>query len=175
MVFSIDAVCPSWRRGGRGPVAARLRDLAGLACTVGRDNEQDLSEIVWQAAKIGYDNLVGELACGIHAWTSAGYEIARTRMVRPDQVDGLRVLDIRQTPEFVAGHLRGAVHIELGDIADGANDLRREPTVVMCGHGERAIGAASLLERAGRRDLTVLDGGPGAWAWATGRFLQTGA
>ena len=45
----------------------------------------------------------------------------------------------------------------------------------MCGHGERAIGAASLLERAGRRDLTVLDGGPGAWARATGRFLQTGA
>ena len=140
-----------------------------------RDTEQDRAEIVWQAAKIGYDNLVGELACGIHAWTSAGYEIARTRMVRPDQVDGLRVLDIRQTPEFVAGHLRGAVHIELGDIADGANDLRREPTVVMCGHGERAIGAASLLERAGRRDLTVLDGGPGAWARATGRFLQTGA
>lgn len=77
-----------------------------------RDNEQDLSEIVWQAAKIGYDNLVGELACGIHAWTSAGYEIARTRMVLPDQVDGLRVLDIRQTPEFVAGRLPGAVHIE---------------------------------------------------------------
>jgi hydroxyacylglutathione hydrolase len=36
------------------------------------DTDQDLSEIVWQAAKIGYDNLVGELAGGIHAWTSAG-------------------------------------------------------------------------------------------------------
>jgi hydroxyacylglutathione hydrolase len=94
-------------------------------------------------------------------------------MVRPDQVDGLRVLDIRQTPEFVAGHLPGAVHIELGDIAARANDLRREPTVVMCDHGERAIGAVSLLERARHRDLTVLDGGPDAWA--TGRSLQTGA
>jgi hypothetical protein len=54
-----------------------------------------------------------ELACGIPAWTSAGYQIARARVVRPDQVDGLRVLDIRQTPEFVASHLPGAVPIEL--------------------------------------------------------------
>lgn len=140
-----------------------------------RDNSQDLSETVWQAAKIGYDNLVGELVGGVDAWSGAGYEMARTRMVGPDQVDGVRVLDIRQTPEFVAGHLPGALHIELGDIATRADDLRQEPTLVMCGHGERAIGAASLLERAGHRDLTVLDGGPDDWARATGRSLQTGA
>jgi hydroxyacylglutathione hydrolase len=140
-----------------------------------RDTDQDLYEIVWQAAKIGGDDLVGELAGGIPAWTGAGYEIARTRMIGPDQADGVRVLDIRQTPEFVAGHLPGAVHIELGNIAAHAKDLPQEPTVVMCGHGERAIGAASLLERAGHRDLTVLDGGPDDWARLTGRSLETGA
>jgi hydroxyacylglutathione hydrolase len=80
-----------------------------------------------------------------------------------------------RTPEFVAGHLPGAVHIELGDIAARADDLPQGPTVVMCGHGERAIGAASLLERAGHCDLTVLEGGPDDWARATGRSLQTGA
>lgn len=138
-----------------------------------RDPDQDPAEIAWQAAKIGYDNLVGELTGGIDAWSGAGYEIARTRMVGPDQVDGVRVLDIRQTPEFLAGHLPGAVHIELGDIAAGAQDLRDEPTMVMCGHGERAIGAASLLERAGHRDLTVLEGGPDDWARLTGRSLET--
>jgi hypothetical protein len=34
--------------------------------------------------------------------------------------------------------------------------------------------AASLLARAGRSDLVVLEGGPGDWADATGRDLETG-
>ncbi len=45
----------------------------------------------------------------------------------------------------------------------------------MCGHGERAMGAASLLERTGHRDLAVLDGGPEDWAEATGGKLTTGS
>jgi rhodanese-related sulfurtransferase len=45
----------------------------------------------------------------------------------------------------------------------------------MCGHGERAMGAASLLERAGHHDLAVLDGGPQDWIGATGGRLVIGA
>jgi rhodanese-related sulfurtransferase len=41
----------------------------------------------------------------------------------------------------------------------------------MCGHGERAAGAAGLLERAGRRDVAVLVGGPDDWARVSGRAL----
>jgi len=48
-----------------------------------------------------------------------------------------------------------------------------EPTVVMCGHGERAMGAASLLQRADRQDLAVLDGGPDDWAPAAGQSLES--
>ena len=43
----------------------------------------------------------------------------------------------------------------------------------MCGHGERAMTAASLLARAGRRDTTVLIGGPDDWAAIHGT-LETG-
>lgn len=50
-----------------------------------------------------------------------------------------------------------------------------EPTVVMCGHGERAMGAASLLERAGHGQVAVLDGGPEQWADATGQSLEVPA
>jgi hydroxyacylglutathione hydrolase len=42
----------------------------------------------------------------------------------------------------------------------------------MCGHGERAAGAASLLERAGHHHLAVLVGGPDDWAAATGKPLD---
>jgi rhodanese-related sulfurtransferase/glyoxylase-like metal-dependent hydrolase (beta-lactamase superfamily II) len=138
-----------------------------------RRPDQDPAEIAWQATKIGYRNLAGELTGGLDAWTAAGHSTTRTRLVRPDQVD-TPVLDIRQTAEFAVGHLPGARHVELGELADRVRDVPAEPLVVMCGHGERAMSAASLLERAGHRDLAVLTGGPDDWAAATGHRLETG-
>jgi rhodanese-related sulfurtransferase len=45
----------------------------------------------------------------------------------------------------------------------------------MCGHGERAMTAASLLQRAGHRGLAVLSGGAPDWAASAGQPLQEGA
>jgi rhodanese-related sulfurtransferase/glyoxylase-like metal-dependent hydrolase (beta-lactamase superfamily II) len=140
-----------------------------------RDDGQDPTEIAWQAAKIGYDNIVGELDGGMEAWVSGGHDAAGIALTPAGDLDGRRVLDIRQRSEYLDGHLPGAVHVELGDIPQRADDIPDEPIVVMCGHGERAMGAASLLERAGHRDLAVLDGGPQDWAGATGGKLVTGA
>ncbi len=140
-----------------------------------RDPDQDANEIAWQAAKIGYDNILGELDGGMRAWTAAGHDVASTALTRADQIGGRRVLDIRQRPEYLGGHLPEAINIELGDVAEASEALPDEPTVVMCGHGERAMGAASLLERAGHHNVSVLDGGPTDWVQATGRELATGA
>ena len=140
-----------------------------------RDPDQDVNDIAWQAAKIGYDNIIGELQGGMAAWTTAGHDTASIPLAQPGRLDRRRVLDIRQESEYVSGHLPGAMNIELGDVANRADDLPDEPTVVMCGHGERAMGAASLLERVGHHDVIVLDGGPADWVEATGRELATGA
>lgn len=140
-----------------------------------RDPDQDPAEIAWQAAKIGYDNIIGQLDGGMTAWTAAGHDTASIPLTPAGHIDGRRVLDIRQRSEYLDGHLPGAMHVELGDIVHRAADVPDEPTVVMCGHGERAMGAASLLESAGRQDLLVLDGGPQDWVGATGGDLQTGA
>jgi hydroxyacylglutathione hydrolase len=139
-----------------------------------RNVDQDVADVVWQALKVGYDRLAGELDGGMAAWVAAGYPTARTELVTADQVGDRRVLDIRQLPEFAAGHVPGATHVELGDVVDAVGRLPIEPTVVMCGHGERAAGAASLLERAGRRDVAVFVGGPEDWARASGSVLRTG-
>jgi rhodanese-related sulfurtransferase len=96
-------------------------------------------------------------------------------LTRAGHIDGRRVLDIRQRAEYLDGHLPGAMHVELGDIARRAAEVPDEPTVVICGHGERAMGAASLLEAAGHHDLVVLDGGPQDWVGATGGDLQASA
>jgi len=51
----------------------------------------------------------------------------------------------------------------------------RGPVTVMCGHGERAMTAASLLAARGITGVSVAVGGPDDWAAATGRPLETGA
>ncbi|MGW6932915.1 rhodanese-like domain-containing protein [Lentzea sp. NPDC054927] len=84
------------------------------------------------------------------------------------------MLDIRQEPEFASGHLPGAQHVELGDLPSRVDEVPHEPLIVMCGHGERAMGAASLLEQAGHRDVAVLTGGPQDWTDATGGRLESG-
>lgn len=139
-----------------------------------RDADQDPDEIVWQARKIGYDAVAGELAGGIGSWVGAGLELRQVPLISADQVGDTPVLDIRQTAEFASGHLPQARHVELGAVSERAGEIPAGPTVVMCGHGERAMGAASLLARAGRRDVAVLDGGPEDWSAASGRDLKTG-
>jgi hydroxyacylglutathione hydrolase len=129
-----------------------------------RDDDQDPDEVAWQAAKIGYDNLVGELAGGIAPAVAAGLPSSSTRLVCPGDVEGAELLDVRQASEYEAGHVPAAGHVQLGDLPTRTGDVPTEATVVMCGHGERAMTAASLLERAGRGDLSVLVGGPDEWA-----------
>ncbi|WIM92626.1 MBL fold metallo-hydrolase [Actinoplanes oblitus] len=136
-----------------------------------RNHDQNPADILWPALNIGFERLAGELAGGMPAWAG---EVITTRLVRPNQVDA-PVLDIRQAAEYGGGHLPGAVHVELGQLPGAGDPVPTGPAVVMCGHGERAMTAATVLERTGRRDLAVLTGGPDDWAAATGRRLQEGS
>jgi rhodanese-related sulfurtransferase len=150
-----------------------LPDDAPLVFVLGPG--QDAAEAAWQALKIGYERLAGQLVGGVDAWTADGGPLTTTDLVPAERISARRVLDIRQGSEFSAGHLPGALHLELGDLPDQTGQVPHQPTVVMCGHGERAMTAASILERAGRHDLAVLDGGPQQWTAATGRALEEGA
>lgn len=125
-----------------------------------RNDDQDPDEIVWQAVKIGYDNVDSELRGGVAAWAAAGFDLARTPLLPAGSLDHRRLLDVRQNSEYLAGHAAGATHVELGDLASRTDDIPAGPVAVMCGHGERAMTAASVLERAGRTDLMAVDGGP---------------
>jgi hydroxyacylglutathione hydrolase len=145
----------------------------GAEIVVLRSLDQDPAEILGQATKVGYD-IAGELAGGIPAWTRAGLVTTSTALVTPSTMSDLeRVLDIRQDSEFAAGHVPGAEHSELGSLANGSAALAEGPVTVMCGHGERAMSAASVLERAGRDDASVLLGGPSDWAASRGVDLES--
>jgi hydroxyacylglutathione hydrolase len=138
------------------------------------DDDQDRGELVRQCRTIGYDHLLGELAGGMAAWRAAGLPETQLPLVEAARVDEHlgAVLDVRQASEVADGHLPGAVTVELGALGDRPPaELPEGPVTVMCAHGERAMTAASLLERAGRQDLRVALGGPEDWQRATGRAL----
>ena len=136
------------------------------------DRFQDRAEVVRQAHKIGYERLAGELVGGMAAWSAAGLPIRRIRLVPAAEAAGT-ILDVRQDAEFAAGHIPGALHVELGSLG-GTGIAAGGPLTLICGHGERAMSAASILAAAGHRDLAVAVGGPSDWAAASGRPLTTG-
>ena len=133
----------------------------GAAVVLVADDADDVAELVRQARNIGYDQLLGVLAGGVDGWGSAGYDLGTIPLRPVEQAFG-PVLDVRQRGEYDAGHVRGAHNVELGSLT--AAEAPPGPVAVMCGHGERAMTAASLLARGGRQDVTVLVGGPDEWA-----------
>jgi hydroxyacylglutathione hydrolase len=75
------------------------------------------------------------------------------------------VIDVRFEAEWRAGHIPGAVHIEVGRLPGVDFPLPKDQlAVVHCGHADRSTVGISVLERRGFRNLALLEGGFGAWS-----------
>jgi glyoxylase-like metal-dependent hydrolase (beta-lactamase superfamily II)/rhodanese-related sulfurtransferase len=133
------------------------------------DETQDRADLIRQCLNIGYDDLAGELNGGISAWTNAGHDVAKFDLVHVGERRGA-LIDVRQGSELASGMIPGAKHAEAGEITPGG--VPDGPLTLYCGHGQRASTAASLLERAGKHDVSVLMGGPPDWSAATGEPLE---
>jgi glyoxylase-like metal-dependent hydrolase (beta-lactamase superfamily II)/rhodanese-related sulfurtransferase len=125
--------------------------------------DQDARDLIEQCLKIGYENLVGELAGGIAAWRAAGLPVSTIEIRQVSDEPHGASLDVRQASEWAGGHIPGARHLELGSVTASAGAIPPGPLTLYCGHGERAMTAASLLEAQGHESLAVLDGGFEAW------------
>jgi len=143
----------------------------GVPVAVVLGDEQDRTDLVWQALTVGYETLAGELDGGMAAWRAAGFEERSVALVSPQLLPATPLVDVRQSSEYTAGHIPGALSVELGT-AGAATGLPSGPLTVTCGHAERAMTGASLLERAGRTELNVVDGGTDAWAALPGNRLE---
>lgn len=133
------------------------------------DADQNRGDLVCQCLDVGHEHLLGEIVGGIDAWAASGQQVAMIPVVGVAQFDGA-VIDVRQANEYAAGHIPGALNVGLGSVPT-AQVPDSGSVTVMCGHGERAMTAASLL--AAREAATqVFDGGPDTWATATGQALE---
>lgn len=134
------------------------------------NEDQDRAELVRQCLDIGYEMLVGEIHGGIDAWQYASLPVSAIGLVDSTGVVGT-IIDVRQQSEYESGHVPGATSIELGALPTTPTPQGR--ITVMCGHGERAMTGASILEQHGHRELAVLLGGPDDWSAEVGTRLET--
>ncbi len=75
-------------------------------------------------------------------------------------------LDVREPSEWLAGHVTGALHVPLGELANRLETVPRDRcVVVVCRSGSRSARATSLLVESGFTAVN-LEGGLQAWASA---------
>ncbi len=124
-----------------------------------------------QALRVGYESIAGFLEGGLAAWQSAGGEVeggsamsVRELAVALEGDDPPLVLDVRQADEYATAHVPGALHLMAGDVPDRLAELpRQRPIAAICASGYRASVAASLLRRAGFRQVAWVRGGVPDW------------
>lgn len=122
---------------------------------------------VRQMAMIGLDHVAGWFGAeALDAWVRARGALAVTPSIGAAaaferlQRGELRVLDVRGTAEYAAGHVPGALHVPLGELPGRAAELPRDlPLALYCGGGTRSRIGISVLRRAGFRDLLDQGGG----------------
>jgi hydroxyacylglutathione hydrolase len=116
---------------------------------------------------VGLWAVAGVTAADPAAWRAAGCPLAEaTRWSVDDLAEAVRagvvtLLDVRRTEEYDAGHVAGSLNVPLDVLADGRGFVapRSGPIAVACATGPRAALAASLLRRAGHREVVSVDGG----------------
>ena len=84
-----------------------------------------------------------------------------------DELDSITLVDCRESYEWVAGHIEGAIHIPVNAIMSGAgSDLPKDkPVAVICRTGNRSELGAMMLQARGY-EATNVEGGMEAWAAA---------
>ncbi|APU32134.1 Zn-dependent hydrolase [Ectopseudomonas alcaliphila JAB1] len=134
------------------------------------ESVDDVHQAVTQLYRIGLDDIRGYLRNGMTDWQNAALPLNRLQEWTVHELNARReapdvqVLDVRSPQEVAAGRVPGARHIFVAHLADRLNELDPDKTTVTyCGSGYRASIAASILKKAGFRDVANV---PGSWmAW----------
>ncbi|MDQ3693292.1 MAG: rhodanese-like domain-containing protein [Chloroflexota bacterium] len=80
------------------------------------------------------------------------------------QTGSARFVDVREPEEWAAGHIPGALHIPLAELAARAAEIPRgEPIILVCRVGGRSHLATEYLRGLGYDRAVNFDGGMLAW------------
>ncbi len=117
---------------------------------------------------------VGASASAPVAAPANGAEIDAAAFAAALQRPGTVVLDVRTPAEFAAGHLAGAVNLDVNgaDFRTKVGALARDvPYAVYCRSGNRSGTALAMMRQLGFTSTYHLGGGIQAWIAAGGRTV----
>ena len=106
---------------------------------------------------------------------SGANKVDATEFSKVAATAGVVVLDVRTPAEFASGHIANAINIDYQsgrfeqDIAMLAKNTNY---AVYCHSGNRSAKAIAVMNKAGFKNLTELDGGIIAWQAAGGQLIR---
>jgi hydroxyacylglutathione hydrolase len=163
-----DAVSIPMLNAGFGSKLAWLADREQEIVFVGRDDE-DGRHAGRLAVAVGVRQLAGFLGGGMTSWRQEKRPVARIDRLPlaelPEVADEVQILDVREQSEWDEGHIPGSHFMPWHDIDGVPEGLDPDrPIAVVCGSGQRAAVAASLVARHGASNVIhVIEGGVPAW------------
>jgi hydroxyacylglutathione hydrolase len=129
--------------------------LIGDSAAAVADAQRELCRIGVDRIKAAATGAPGQWAAGarLEQFPTADFAELAARADR----DSLVVLDVRRDSEWRAGHLDGAVHVPLHELAVRMADIPAGEIWVHCQGGYRAAVAASMLAARGRQVVAIND------------------
>jgi hydroxyacylglutathione hydrolase len=134
----------------------------GTPLTLIGDTEEQVAGARRELVRIGIDDLAGMAVGDIETLADGSplrsYPISDFAGLKAALAAGpVQVVDARRDDEWAAGHVNGAIHIPLHQLADRLDEVPQGEVWVYCGSGYRASVAASILDRPGRDVILVND------------------
>lgn len=94
--------------------------------------------------------------------------------LEPLVASGSLVIDVRETDEYVSGHVPNAISVPLSVLQDHIDEFRHDGTVfVICQSGGRSMRACQFLADHDINNLVNVAGGTSGWI-ASGHAVVTG-
>jgi hydroxyacylglutathione hydrolase len=166
-------VAGSLQIGLGGQFAAWAGTLIGLDRDVilVAEDRAAAEEARMRLARVGIDRAVGVLEDGIAGWARARQPLTFIDQVTVQDLhagrEAFNLVDVRQPPEWNAGHIPGSILRPLNGLRSGLASLNpARPTAVHCKGGYRSTIACSILEGAGFGEAVNVIGGFDAWVAA---------
>ena len=81
--------------------------------------------------------------------------------------DDVIVLDVRESSEYSAGHIRDSIHMPISGLVKRLNELdkhKNKPILAVCRSGSRSNSACRTLSKQGFENVSNLSGGIMSWS-----------
>jgi rhodanese-related sulfurtransferase len=131
----------------------------------------DLERAVQALARVGVDDVVGFLQWGMIEWRSEDLPVESVPQITVhdlsewlEQGQDVVVVDVRETFEWMDGHIDGALHVPMLESAARRGELPGDrPKAVLCAGGLRSSTVISALKRHGLDNWYNVTGGMTSW------------